>query len=72
MFNKSNHKVEYFSKELETKKKKFQMKIQEQKKKLTYSMRPLPQGSLYTENNTGERTGNAEFQTFPICFTRTA
>lgn len=33
MFNKSNHKVEYFSKELETKKKNFQMKIQEQKKK---------------------------------------
>ena len=72
MFNKSNHKVEYFSKELETKKK-IQMKIQEQKKKnLTYSMRPLPQGSLYTENNTGKRTGNAEFKTFPTCFTRTA
>ena len=33
MFNKSNHKVEYFSKELETKKK-IQMKIQEQKKKI--------------------------------------
>lgn len=45
MFNKTNHKVENFSKELETKKKK---KSNEnsgtEKKKLTYSMRPLPQG----------------------------
>lgn len=72
MFNKSNHKVEYFSKELETKKKNSNENSRTEKKNLTYSMRPLPQGSLYTENNTGKRTGNAEFKTFPTCFTRTA
>lgn len=69
MFNKSNHKVEYFSKELETKKKNFKNENSRTEKKINLQYEPLPQGSLYTENNTGERAGNAgNFKPFHLFY----
>ena len=59
MFNKSNHKVENLSKELETKKKKNQMKIQEQKKKINLQYEAtssrLGAVALYAQKTTQER-----------------
>ena len=84
MFSKSNHKVENFSKELETKKKN-QMKIQEQKNNKTeINLHEATSSRLgevallsYAEKPTqrvkeNKEQRNMKFKTLPTCFMRSA